>query len=109
MERGEALRKRFTEIFGHEPATLVRAPGRVNLIGEHTDYNEGYVLPVAIDRHIWMVAAPRPDRQVVLYALDFDRQTEFSLDNITMPGTPGATTNAAWPFSSRSGVLCCRG
>jgi galactokinase len=61
---------------------VVRAPGRVNLIGEHTDYNDGYVLPVAIDRSILMAAAPRPDRQVVLHALDFDQRAEFSLDDI---------------------------
>ena len=61
---------------------MVRAPGRVNLIGEHTDYNDGYVLPVAIDRSILMAAAPRPDRQVVLHALDFEQRTEFSLNDI---------------------------
>jgi galactokinase len=61
---------------------VVRAPGRVNLIGEHTDYNDGYVLPVAIDRSILMAAAPRPDRQVVLHALDFGQRTEFSLNDI---------------------------
>jgi galactokinase len=72
----------FEEIFGCPPATVVRAPGRVNLIGEHTDYNDGYVLPVAIDRSILVAAAPRPDRQVVLHALDFDQQAEFSLDDI---------------------------
>lgn len=82
MERQGTIKERFTEIFGQEPATVVRAPGRVNLIGEHTDYNDGYVLPVAIDRSIWMAAAPRPDRQVVLHALDFNQWTEFSLDNL---------------------------
>jgi len=61
---------------------VVRAPGRVNLIGEHTDYNDGYVLPVAIDRSILMAAAPRPDCQVVLHALDFGQRTEFSLNDI---------------------------
>jgi galactokinase len=77
------LRQRYEEVFGCQPATVVRAPGRVNLIGEHTDYNDGYVLPVAIDRSILMAAAPRPDRQVVLQALDFDHQwAEFSLDDI---------------------------
>jgi len=82
MERQETVKKRFLEIFGHEPTTVVRAPGRVNLIGEHTDYNDGYVLPVAIDRSIRMAAAPRPDRQVVLHALDFNQRTEFSLDDL---------------------------
>jgi galactokinase len=76
------IRQKFEEIFGCQPATVVRAPGRVNLIGEHTDYNDGYVLPVAIDRSILMAAAPRPDRQVVLHALDFEQRTEFSLDDI---------------------------
>jgi galactokinase len=76
------ISKRFEEIFGCQPATVVRAPGRVNLIGEHTDYNDGYVLPVAIDRSILMAAAPRPDRRVVLHAIDFDQWTEFSLDDI---------------------------
>jgi galactokinase len=76
------IKQKFEEIFGCQPATVVRAPGRVNLIGEHTDYNDGYVLPVAIDRSILMAVAPRPDRQVVLHALDFNQQTEFSLDDI---------------------------
>jgi galactokinase len=76
------IRQKFEEIFGCQPATVVRAPGRVNLIGEHTDYNDGYVLPVAIDRSILMAATPRPDRQVVLHALDFEQRTEFSLNDI---------------------------
>ncbi|HID62758.1 MAG TPA: galactokinase, partial [Anaerolineae bacterium] len=65
------VRQKFTEIFGEEPVAVVRAPGRVNLIGEHTDYNDGYVLPVAIDRSVWVAAASRQDRQVVIHALDF--------------------------------------
>jgi len=54
----------------------------VNLIGEHTDYNDGYVLPVAIDRSVLVAAAPRDDRQVVIYALDFGESVAFSLDDI---------------------------
>ena len=73
---------RFVEIFGEEPATVVRAPGRVNLIGEHTDYNDGYVLPVAIDRSVLVAATPRDDRQVIVHALDFGESTTFSLDDI---------------------------
>jgi galactokinase len=76
------VRRRFAEVFGGEPAVIVRAPGRVNLIGEHTDYNDGYVLPIAIDRNILVAAAPRHDRQVVLHALDFGENVAFSLDNI---------------------------
>ena len=74
--------RRFAEIFGEEPAAVVRAPGRVNLIGEHTDYNDGYVLPVAIDRSVLVAAAPRDDQQVVIHALDFGESVEFSLDDI---------------------------
>ncbi|MGA9347835.1 MAG: galactokinase [Anaerolineae bacterium] len=74
--------QRFAEIFGGEPAAVVRAPGRVNLIGEHTDYNDGYVLPVAIDRSVLVAAAPRDDRQVVIHALDFGESATFSLDDI---------------------------
>lgn len=76
------IRQRFAEIFGGEPVAVVRAPGRVNLIGEHTDYNDGCVLPVAIDRSVLVAAAPRDDRQVVIYALDFGESVEFSLDDI---------------------------
>ena len=76
------IRQRFAEIFGGEPVAVVRAPGRVNLIGEHTDYNDGYVLPVAIDRSVLVAAGPRDDRQVVIYALDFGESVEFSLDDV---------------------------
>jgi galactokinase len=76
------IRQRFAKIFGGKPAAVVRAPGRVNLIGEHTDYNDGYVLPVAIDRSVLVAAAPRDDRQVIIHALDFGESVEFSLDDI---------------------------
>jgi galactokinase len=60
----------------------VRAPGRVNLIGEHTDYNDGFVLPMAIDRAAWIALRPREDGKVRVYSLDFNEETEFALDNI---------------------------
>ena len=66
MERITAskLEKRFGREFGHPPVLRVRAPGRVNLIGEHTDYNDGFVFPAAIDREITILASPRGDRRV---------------------------------------------
>ena len=58
------------------------APGRVNLIGEHTDYNDGFVMPMAIEKKITMLAQLRPDRKVMAYSLDYDQTVEFSLDNL---------------------------
>jgi len=73
----------FREEFDAAPAFVVRAPGRVNLIGEHTDYNDGFVLPLAIDRATWIALRPRPDRQVMVHALDFDDRDTFHLDELT--------------------------
>lgn len=78
----------FRARFGAEPALLARAPGRVNLIGEHTDYNDGFVLPAAIDRAIVIAARPRPDSEVRLVSTDFDDETRFDLGNLTAPDLP---------------------
>jgi len=74
----------FRETFGYPPRRLFHAPGRVNLIGGHTDYNDGFVLPMAIDRGIWLAAAPRDDRRVRVRApsLGEDAASDFSLDNL---------------------------
>jgi galactokinase len=68
------------------PALVVRAPGRVNLIGEHTDYNDGFVLPMAIDRAVWIALAPRSDRRLVVRSLDLDQQYEVELDRLAHEG-----------------------
>lgn len=78
----------FRERFGGEPALLARAPGRVNLIGEHTDYNDGFVLPAAIDRAIYVAARPRHDREVHFVSIDFGDQTVFTLDALDAPDLP---------------------
>ncbi len=70
----------FQTRFGAPPRFVVRAPGRVNLIGEHTDYNDGYVLPIAINRAAWIALRQRHDRQIRIYSVDFDEVIEFSLD-----------------------------
>ena len=67
----------FELVFREKPALLARAPGRVNLIGEHTDYNDGFVLPVAIDRAAWIALRPRRDGRVVVHSLDFREKTSF--------------------------------
>jgi galactokinase len=65
-----------------EDFRLFRAPGRVNLIGEHTDYNQGFVLPAAIQREVLMAAQPSGSREVILHSLDFDGTSTFDLDEI---------------------------
>src|SRR5688500_13009264 len=72
----------FEEVLNKRPSLVARAPGRVNLIGEHTDYNDGFVLPLAIDRGIWMAAQPRSDRRVLLHALDFGEVIEIDLTQL---------------------------
>lgn len=64
--------------FGESPSIIVRAPGRVNLIGEHTDYNDGFVLPMAIEREVVIALKPRSDGYVVVYSSDYDQVTQFS-------------------------------
>lgn len=64
MRAGERAVRLFRQEFGSEPRVLVRAPGRVNLIGEHTDYNDGFVLPAAIDRDLCIALRPRSDLHV---------------------------------------------
>jgi len=71
----------FEWAFGRAPVALARAPGRVNLIGEHVDYNDGFVLPVAIDLDITVAAAPRSDRRVHVLATDLGEDAWFHLDH----------------------------
>jgi galactokinase len=66
--------------FGWGPAAVADAPGRVNLIGEHLDYNDGLVLPAAIDRSVLVAFGVRPDAEVRGYSLDFDEELRLSLD-----------------------------
>src|SRR5512141_1196053 len=82
MDRNQRLAEAFSRAWSGRPELIVRAPGRVNLIGEHTDYNEGFVLPMAIDYDIRIAARRRPDRTVRLYSADLDRQEVFELDRI---------------------------
>ncbi len=73
----------FSASFGDSPDLVVRAPGRVNLIGEHTDYNDGFVLPCAIGPSTMVAAGKRDDREVQIIAADFGDATDsFSLDAI---------------------------
>lgn len=81
------LQHTYHSTFGEQPQFVVRAPGRVNLIGEHTDYNEGFVLPAAIDREMMIAASPTIDNQVHVYSDEYKQQDNFSLDAIEKSAT----------------------
>ena len=70
----------FRNLYGSEPK-IYRAPGRVNLIGEHTDYNDGFVMPAAVDFSTWAAISPRNDRLVSVFSENFREQFKFSLDD----------------------------
>jgi galactokinase len=76
-----ALHKKFKEIFQKEPL-IVRSPGRVNIIGEHTDYNEGFVLPAAIDKAIYVAVHKRADDKLHLYSNEFNEHFETTLPEV---------------------------
>ena len=81
-----SLRERITQIFQQtfdsEPEFIIRAPGRVNLLGEHVDYNDGFVLPAAIDRAVWVAGSPATSLHSTLVAVDLDERISFSSETI---------------------------
>jgi galactokinase len=113
MNLESEITQTFFEKFGEPPTFIVRAPGRVNLIGEHTDYNLGYSLPMAIDRAIWIALRPRRDQQVRLYSSAFPEPASFSLDEIPraagwadyVHGMAWALKASGFPLSGWEGVL----
>ncbi len=81
MADREAIGARYRELYAKEPEFWVRAPGRVNLIGEHTDYNDGFVLPAAIEREMVLAVGPEEER-TVLRSLDYPHEVDFPLNHI---------------------------
>jgi len=77
----ESLTSRFRQLYGSSPQVF-RAPGRVNLIGEHTDYNDGFVMPAAIDLYTWVAVGGRSDPDLHVYSQEFDEKLELSLDSL---------------------------
>ena len=90
-KRTQEILDGFAANFEGRPTHLAIAPGRVNLIGEHTDYNDGFVLPVALDRDVRVLFRPRADGRVKLYALEFDSWTDFEV------GAPKWDDRQLWP------------
>ena len=96
----------FRSLTGTAPQGLWSAPGRVNLIGEHTDYNDGYVLPFAIDRSAVAAMRLRRDRVARVWSLDLDAQWSGDIDEVapgTVDGWVGYAVGVAWALT-RSGV-----
>lgn len=91
----------FAAAFGRPPTAAATAPGRVNLIGEHTDYNDGFVLPMAIERQTVIVAAPREDRTIHLRSTAFDDEAVFELSPGLLPGEP------SWSNYFRGPIKLC--
>ena len=110
----DSLIEKFREYCGSDPKFVVRAPGRVNIIGEHTDYNDGFVLPMAIDRAIWIALQPRQDRQVKLYSMDFNQEASFDFNQLVkidtswieyIKGVAWVLEQAGYVLSGWEGVL----
>lgn len=104
----------FEDRFGAPAELLVRAPGRVNLIGEHTDYNDGFVLPMAIDRAVYIALRHREDTTVQVHSLDFDSDRRFDAAAPErgsggwieyLQGTAWALTQAGVPVAGWEGVI----
>ncbi|MBN1667741.1 MAG: galactokinase [Anaerolineales bacterium] len=81
-QRYNKINQRFIERYQQSPGLWVQAPGRVDLLGSHTDYNEGFVLTQAIDRNTWIAARPRPDQRVRIASLNTLGESEFDLQDI---------------------------
>ena len=95
MDLQERAVNAFQLAFNQPPTVVARAPGRVNLLGAHIDYSEGWVLPAAIDRSAWVAAAPSGDDEVVIEAVDFGERAAFRLDWL-MSSTLESAEVPAW-------------
>jgi galactokinase len=105
----------FEQIYGRPPRVETRAPGRVNLLGEHVDYNQGIVLPAAIDRAVTLSAAPTSDGMVTLSAIDLGERVTFILSEVEtridtegkpLPGWALYPAGVAWSLQQAGLSLC---
>ena len=110
MDIEPRVKQLFMQEFGHTPAHVSRAPGRVNLLGEHVDYNGGFVLPAAIDRATYVAFSPADVDGMSVRALDFDQQAVFSseslkthiqVDGSALPGWAAYPAGVAWALCER--------
>jgi galactokinase len=112
-ERKTLVLQAFAQLYGDQPAVWGRAPGRVDLMGSHTDYNLGYVMTMTIDRDTWLAARPRRDRQARLFSLNTDSGDAFSLDDLQrekdwvdyVRGMAWALQQAGYPLTGFDGLV----
>jgi galactokinase len=96
MHPKELVVETFRQKFGSPPVFLARAPGRVNLLGEHVDYNDGFVLPAAIDRATYLAFSPSDVDETTLWAADFDQKAVFSLATLATKTQPDGSPLPEW-------------
>lgn len=83
-----SLNHNFKEKFHQEAQLIAKSPGRINIIGEHTDYNNGFVLPAAIDRYIYVALSKREDQELHLFSSDYNEYYRTTLANTDLSNTP---------------------
>lgn len=86
QERRRTISEEFERLYGRAPSIWARAPGRVDLMGSHTDYNMGFVMTMTIDRDTWIAASPREDNRVAVHSCNIPGSVLFSLDDIQYDG-----------------------
>lgn len=83
----EFVQDQFFNSYKRRPDILVRAPGRITLLGAHVDYSEGWVLPAAIERSVWLAASPAPSPTVTILSREYGQQASFTLNELRAPAT----------------------
>ncbi len=104
MNASERVLDAFDQRFGSPPLGTWSSPGRVNIIGEHTDYNEGFVLPFAIPHRTHVAVGPRTDRRLCVYSSDLNQSEEIELDNLSAEALSGWSAyplGVAWALGDR--------
>ena len=96
MHPKDLVRQQFTAQFGASPAQIALAPARVNLLGEHVDYNDGFVMPAAIDRATYVAFSPSGNEQSTLLAADFDDEATFTPGSILSKSDVGGEPLPEW-------------
>src|SRR5689334_9897042 len=104
MDLKGKVKQLFTEKFGRAPTGIARAPGRVNVLGEHVDYNDGWVMPAAIDRATFLAFAPAASDHTTVWAGDFGQAASFSLKTVSARTQADGSALPDWAYYP-AGVL----